>query len=362
MKKSLLICISVLLLCVLASCNMGYDADSDVSQGGKSLVKVSFEQTKTKAMSTSYGDMKLTYHLKAEPKFNHEKATVVGAVSDQVLTKDKDDKWVAGYFEQGRWDFTLTAVLSDGESDSEIVAQASLPNVLITPTNNTIPFVLTDVVSGESGNINFSIKVPRLSNAVAEGNYGIKLEVFVDTNATAAATFTTATLDADNDLLLVEGKAEGIDVGFHNIKLVYTVGTETICSQVVAVRVIDGAEATVTGSMLNGAYASGNITVEYPADTLTVSIKGNPESCYVKPGVTLALTGSINGTLNNATYKWYVDGKVAETEDVSADGKTYNFASSTQGVFSITCVVSNGTIMKSNSVYVEVSDLAPEVK
>ena len=32
MKKSLLICISVLLLCVLASCNMGYDADSDVSQ------------------------------------------------------------------------------------------------------------------------------------------------------------------------------------------------------------------------------------------------------------------------------------------------------------------------------------------
>lgn len=355
MKKHFFALILVLAI-VLTSCSDGAVFE-DGKQGSNSrdLVKVYFYPEESRGLHADYTGYDLVYLLTATPNFARGGRTIVGTVSREEFAPDNQNSFVAGYFEKGEWTFKVEAALKTGVNTYFVLADDEKEKELISSDTATVAFDLVDKsTEGDKGNVLISVKVPRLSLPGDESTYGVTLKVKVDGGT--ATDFTKPTPSSDDegtDLLLFTGKLEDLDGGCHSIEFEYLLGGTSISKEIVEVRVVNGVESTVSGTMLGGKYAKSTITVSYATEAWSMELSSDATNDTVLKNVDATVTCSVTNGGSSIAYDWFVDGSPIT---VDKDKTSTKFKSSAPGVFSVTCVVTIGNVSKSETMYIYVND------
>lgn len=359
MKRNLFI--SILLILLVVSCSFsapGEDQEKAEEQSvSKNLIKVSFVQSQTKSLEATYQGTDTVYYLTATPKFSKNGRKIVGEVTSEKLEKNKNnDYFNGGFFEQGSWDFKIDAYIEKGQIKT-LVASKTLTDEYISAKHNTIDFYLEDKTESGKGSATISIKVPKVSAYDSVGKtYGVSLTVLIDGTpfsfANSGPTI-TVTSDTDlSDLLKFDGTIENIPSGFKNIQFIYKHGDTQICSQNIEVRIIPNMNVSISGSMLNEKYVEGSFNIVYVSDIWGLTVASAKD--VVEPSETTKVTCTVTDLPQGSTasYQWYLDG----VKENGATSSTYNFTSSAQGVFTVTCITTVDGYSKSKSVDILVND------
>ena len=253
-----------------------------------------------------------------------------------------------GSFTAGIWNFSVevrkgsTVVYSGVSNDYSIYTGHATIAITATP------------VTASTGTVTISVQVPTTGDAetLSMTYTGPDSDTVALTRGSVTSnirTFTTGDLD--------------LTPGAYTFTFLYSdQNTTQNGGASVAVNVVGGQTADISGLIEDGKWHSGTITIKVPGFTNPITLftgadrehPDAPAKVFVAPSTTLKYhcsdTAATSG--NTLTYEWYVNGEAQSNND-----DDFDFSRANYGMYEITCFVSDGTdVIVHASLYVEVTN------
>lgn len=286
-----IICLITLLFFCILSCDNGSSSGSAASDD---LVKVSLTVDEANSSQNSISiasgidPSNFTYYYKAEPKWSQSLPIHGSTGNNFVLIPSYNAGMGLGYFTAGPWTFTIQV-----KNGATVIYQGS-SDVTISSSNFSVNVIVNKIIAQASGSVSVSVTAPTVtSEAMTVAWTGTEND---SDNATATPqgdgttefTFLKSDLSSGTYVFTLSHSAAGSGAA-------------------VAVDLRPGERVEITGSLENGVWQVGAITVkvyEVTINSTGCTVPSNISSAAAGDRVSFYISPYAGNTLDSITVTW----------------------------------------------------------
>lgn len=327
MKKCLLMLLLLVVSAfIIVSCEME-DENSDTENptgGGVKYTQVMFQPmySKTKRVSQTNSTTPTSYRYKAEPLFEKNDSQIEYGDTDgfEDLTKNVDNDYYssANRFVQGRWLFTLEALVGDS-----VLYSGSVTVVLNTQTQVVSIDLNVCFDSQKYGTVNLNVRAPVLS----ENPTGVfTANLFnAEYQALTSPSSISVTPDFSSQSVVVGTGSAVLPEGMYILELSYNDSGAGVGPCQTAFIVKEAMTCIISGSVDNSEYVTPSLCLNYLSGSITRSV--------VKTDGKYTYTFIPDGGVDPTSCIWFVNGTRQSSSTTQMQWDT-----STGGIYYITCI------------------------